>query len=143
VWKAPIEGGQAVQVTKNGGREAFESRDGKFVYYSKFGTPPVPGIWRVAVGGGGETQVLEQGTQSNWALLDDGICFLDPVATLPVITFFSFATQKLVPIAAVPRGPIPQGGFGNRLAVSPDGRWLLYVQNDRDESEIMLVENFR
>ena len=31
VWKAPAEGGAAVQVTKNGGREAFESPDGKFV----------------------------------------------------------------------------------------------------------------
>jgi len=29
------------------------------------------------------------------------------------------------------------------LAVSPDGRWLLYVQADKLESDIMLMENFR
>jgi hypothetical protein len=34
-------------------------------------------------------------------------------------------------------------GHGVSLAVSPDGRWLLYVQADRADSEIMLVEKFR
>ena len=27
-------------------------------------------------------------------------------------------------------------------SISPDGRWLLYDQFDRNESEIMLIENF-
>ena len=29
------------------------------------------------------------------------------------------------------------------LAVSPDGRWILYTQEDHRSSDIMLVENFR
>jgi len=29
------------------------------------------------------------------------------------------------------------------LAVSPDGRSILYVQRDSSSSDIMLVENFR
>ena len=32
---------------------------------------------------------------------------------------------------------------GGRLAVSADGRWILYEHRDRHESDIMLVENFR
>src|SRR3989442_8578971 len=32
IWKAPAQGGLAVQVTKSGGYEAFESPDGKLVY---------------------------------------------------------------------------------------------------------------
>jgi Tol biopolymer transport system component len=32
VWKAPAGGGEAIQVTRNGGLEAFESPDGKFDY---------------------------------------------------------------------------------------------------------------
>ena len=35
VWKAPAAGGEAVQVTKKGGVVAFESPDGKFVFYAK------------------------------------------------------------------------------------------------------------
>ncbi len=138
----PAEGGPAVQVTKKGGREAFESPDGKFVYYHK---RDVPGIWRVAVEGGDETQVLDQGIQGHWAVLEDGICLLNPKAMpVPVIEFFSFATRRVVRLASLPREVIPFEGFpAPAFAVSPDGQWILYNQADRVESNIMLVENFR
>ena len=35
IWKTPAAGGVAVQVTKEGGFQASESPDGKFVYYTK------------------------------------------------------------------------------------------------------------
>ncbi|HET6861827.1 MAG TPA: protein kinase, partial [Pyrinomonadaceae bacterium] len=57
LWKAPADGGEPVRITKQGGREGVESSDGKFIYYTKgFG---VPGIWKVPVAGGDETQVLD------------------------------------------------------------------------------------
>ena len=34
VWKAPAGGGEAVQVTKNGGFAAMESADGRSVFYT-------------------------------------------------------------------------------------------------------------
>ena len=34
--KSPKDGGEAVQVTRSGGYAAFESPDGKYIYYSKF-----------------------------------------------------------------------------------------------------------
>ncbi len=139
VWKAQAEGGAAVQVTKKGGREAFESPDGKFVYYSK--QSGISGIWRVPVEGGEETQVLEQGEQGHWAVLEQGLCLLNRTATpQPAIEFFNFATRRLARIAALPKEARTPG---NGFAVSPDGRWVLYVQVDRVESDILLVENFR
>ena len=33
IWKLPVQGGPALQVTKRNGSAAFESPDGKFVYY--------------------------------------------------------------------------------------------------------------
>lgn len=48
VWRAPSAGGEAVQVTRHGGREAFESADGRFVYYAK-GQEHDWSIWRVPV----------------------------------------------------------------------------------------------
>ena len=86
--------------------------------------------------------MLDRGIQGEWALLDDGICVLDVTSTPPVIEFFSFATQRLSQIAAISREVMPRGP-ATSLAVSPDGRWLLYTQYDRIESEIMLMENFR
>ena len=46
VWKVPIDGGQAVQVTKHGGFAAFESRDGRSVFYAKDTTSEASGGFR-------------------------------------------------------------------------------------------------
>jgi len=140
VWKIPAEGGQAAQVTKQGGREAIESPDGKFVYYFK-SSGGSQGVWRVLVEGGAETRVLDQVSQGHWAILDQGIYFAKPQAKSgPAIQFFSFATQQVTQVAVLEKRLI-QGPPA--LAVSPDGRWILYAQLDQSGSDVMLVENFR
>jgi len=141
VWKMPADGGQPVQVTRDGGYEAFESRDGGYVYYSK---SEGAGIWRIPVNGGEETQVVDQGTLGHWALLDHGICFVNLTGTQPTIECFDFATRHLRTVAVLPKDAEPAGGWGfPTIAVSPDGRSILYVQAERAESHILLVENFR
>ncbi|MCX6618925.1 MAG: protein kinase [Acidobacteria bacterium] len=136
IWKAPAEGGTAIQVTKKGGWEAFEASDGKFLYCTKYGAD---GIWRVPVEGGEETQVLGQGRQSYWAVSNEGLCFHSRTAAgAPVIRFYSFATGRLTDIAELPKA----SGY-LYPAVSPDGKWILYTQLDRVDSDLMLVENFR
>jgi eukaryotic-like serine/threonine-protein kinase len=139
VWKAPAEGGKAVQVTRQVGREAFESFDGNFVYYTKgFG---ISGIWKVPVTGGDETRVLDEALQGFWALLDNGIYFVNPKTTPhPTIDFFNFATGRISQVAAIEK---ELQLTSPSLAVSPDGRWLLYAEVDYFENDIMLVENFR
>jgi len=137
VWKVPAEGGAAVQVTRKSGREAFEAPDGKFVYYTKFGAD---GIWRVPVDGGEETQVLDHGLQSYWTVTSQGIYMLTlkpPLA--PVIELYSFATGRLARVAELAKGK----DYSMGLSVSPDGKWILYSQLDRLDSDLMLVENFR
>jgi Tol biopolymer transport system component/predicted Ser/Thr protein kinase len=142
VWKEPSEGGEAVQVTKKGGFAAFESPDGRYVYYAK--GQKAPGIWRVPVNGGEETQVLDQpkgGYWGYWAVVDGGIYYVNTeVRSHPAIEFFSFATGQVKQIAAMEKeAPDLYPG----LAVSPDQRSILYAQVDRAESDIILVENFR
>jgi len=98
VWKTPAEGGPAVQVTKQGGRTAFESPDGRFVYYTK-GTG-VTSLWRIPVAGGEEVQVLDQVRSLAWAVLDHGVYFFNPKATPQRrIDYFSFATGRTTQIA--------------------------------------------
>ena len=92
------------------------------------------------VEGGEETAVL-QGLKlfiTNWAVVDDGIYIIDERAG--VIEFLSFATNRVTEFAAPPKEASLAGGG---LAVSPDGRWILYSQNDQANSDIILVENFR
>ena len=134
----PAEGGQAVQVTKQGGIQAFESPDGKTLYYEKGWGEGAPSLWKVPVEGGADTLVLEHlvsGHWNNWALTAEGVYYCN--FSTKAIEFFSFATQRITQIAKAEKPPL--GG----LAASPDGHWILSGQRDQDASHIMLVENFR
>lgn len=139
VWKAPAKGGKAIQVTRNGGYEAFESPDGKYVYYT---SPDSEGIWRLQSEGGEEIRVFDRGRRGYWAILDGGLCLLNPNATpAPSIEYFNFATRQVSLLGRVDGVRPPFGAPA--LAVSADGKWVLYFQVDQIDNDIMLVENFR
>lgn len=137
IWKAPAKGGPPVQVTRSGGYVAFESPDGKYLYYQK--ELPESSIWTVSVGGGLETEVIASSSWMNFTVTAKGIYFVPAVVegAPATIEFFDFASGAIRRVAQLPGPP----GLG--LSVSPDGRWLLYSQVDRRESDLMLVENFR
>jgi Tol biopolymer transport system component/DNA-binding winged helix-turn-helix (wHTH) protein len=141
IWKIPAAGGPAVQVTKQGGFEGFESTDGKLFYYAK--GRAVPGIWQVPVTGGEETLVIDHhqaGLWRYWAVTDKGIYFATAeTPSHPLIEFFSFSTGKVTQITTLDK-PLFRTEPG--LSVSPDGRSLLVVQVDHSGNDIMLVENF-
>ena len=125
-----------MQVTKQGGMQAFESFDGKLVYYLKGG-----GIWRVPAAGGEEVLILDQVEWNSWAIVKGGICLLNRRAVpRPVIELFSVADGKRVRIATLEKEPSTGGPGG--FAVSPDGQWVLYKRVDQLDNDIMLVENF-
>ena len=141
LWKVPVKGGTPVRVTRNGGVYAIESDDGHFVYYSKY---EQPGIWKMPLSGGDEALVMDQPAGFrwfNWGLVRNGIYFLNfknpPLGT---IDFFEFATRKKISIFSLNK-PAPDRIGG--LAVSPDGRSILYGQSESQDSYIMLVKNFR
>lgn len=138
VWKIPAVGGKAVQVTEKGGFAAFESYDGKTLYYAK--GQLAPGLWKKALVGGEETLVLKQllgGLWGYWGLTRRGIYFYD--AGTGAIDFYNFATRKVSRVVTPEQGPyFEYRGF----SVSQDGRWILYTQVDTSSSNIMLVENF-
>jgi Tol biopolymer transport system component/DNA-binding winged helix-turn-helix (wHTH) protein len=142
VWKVPAAGGQAVQITKRGGFAAFELQDGKSLYYAK--GMNIAGLWSVAVNGGEEAPVLDFPKASfwgYWALVETGIYFVNTEARpQPALQFLSFAARRVVHVATLDRKPVP---FVSGIAVSPDGRRILYTQEDHRSSDIMLVENFR
>jgi Tol biopolymer transport system component len=137
VWKVSAEGGDAVPVTTNGGGTAFESLDGKSIYYTK-GDMSGP-LWKMPVSGGEESQMLQSVFGRAFSLVNDGIYFIPEPGTdrKPSIQFLSFASGKVKTVA-------PMSGQPNEgLSVSPDGRSILFSQNDEAGSDLMLVENFR
>ena len=141
IWKEPAPGGAAVQVTKTkGGEEAFESLDGKFVYYAKL---DVPGIWKVPVGGGEETRVLDRGGRSTWAVTGQGICFFDLSSSNgTTLRFYDFVIGKVTLLREFSKDT-QVDTINTALTVSPDGRSILYTQLDQSGSDLMLVENYR
>ena len=127
-------------VTKGGGREAFESLDGKLIYYSKY---QKPGIWSVPVKGGEEAQVFEKAAQGNWGVARDGICFFDwKDAVHPVVQFYNFRDRRSTTLYEFLRGTNVDTG-NSVISVSPDERWILYTQIDQVGSNLVLVDNFR
>jgi Tol biopolymer transport system component len=140
VWKILAKGGEAVQVTRNGGLVANESPDGKFVYYTR--SFPDARIWRMPVNAGDEELVFDQIAPdyvAAWALAEKGIFFVNPEARpRAAIEFFDFATRQTTHIAHIVKEPHAWG-----LTLSPDEKSILYVQLDQTETDIVLVENFR
>jgi eukaryotic-like serine/threonine-protein kinase len=142
VFKIPANGGEAIQVTRDSGFAPLESPDGKLLYYVK--ALAATDVWKVPVEGGQASKVLE-GLSSylNLAIVDNGIYFV-PVRERgrgSSVKFLSFTTNQIKPVASFEK-PLVFGSLGG-LAVSPDGRWILYTQVEQAGSELMLVENFR
>jgi Tol biopolymer transport system component len=143
VWKVSARGGEAVQVTKNGGVVALESPDGKTLYYTKefaFATS----LWKVPVDGGEETKIIDSIFYRNFSVSPQGIYFthepnLEESGWAYSIRFLEFASGKVRTIASLPVGVWPFYG----LTVSPDGTSILYSQIDSLSSDLMMVENFR
>jgi len=143
IWKIPSSAPfrPAVRLTQNGGYDEDETPDGKLLYYTK---SEGGGLWSMPVEGGEGMLVLKQVRAGLWALADNGIYYLDVAARSPdeatPLMWFSFATHKLVQAGAV-RKPIVT--VSPTLSVTSDGRRIAWAQIDRQESELMLIENFR
>ena len=78
---------------------------------------------------------------SGWTVTDKGIYFLgeEESSPHPVLKFFDFSSHRIVDVANLKK-PVPWRSW---ISASADGKFLLYPQLDQEESNIMLLENFR
>ena len=138
LWKVRRAGGSPVQITRNGGLTPIESLDGRYLYYTKPGSFD---IWRLPTPGGMETLVSPHAVAAKgtaYAVGRHGIYFISAGSKgLPCrLMFMSFKTSKFQTVADLPRS-VELG-----LALSPNEKTILYSQQDRIDSDLMLVENF-
>ena len=136
IWRVPAGGGNATRLTKNGGAMALESVDGKLLFYSN---NAAPGVWVLPLEGGTESQVVPTlYSLSTFAVTKHGICFVRRAPdSEAVISYMSFPDGAIEDLARV------KSRLGMGLAVSPDERSILYVQFDRADSDLFLVDNFK
>jgi Tol biopolymer transport system component len=145
VWRVTANGGQAIQLTRNGGFEPQESPDGAHVFY--LDRPPagiaVGGtarLMRLPVGGGQEEVVLEGVRPFLWSVTATGIVFVTREPDFGAIDLYRFSDRK---VARLGRLGFRLPGVYTHMTVSRDGRWALAAQMVRFDADLMRVDNFR
>lgn len=148
IWKLPVSGGDAGQVTTAVGYTPQESPDGAHIYYVERVLTPSP-LWRVPTAGGAPAKVLEGVILGNFVVLDRGIYYIDqPSGDDAIYTvdrsaretrlrYFDFAISTSTTVAR------NLGTVDVPLTASADGRTILYPRVESPVDDLMLVENFK
>jgi Tol biopolymer transport system component/tRNA A-37 threonylcarbamoyl transferase component Bud32 len=136
IWRVASGGGQAEQVTQNGGFVAFESADGKTLFYMKDNSAP---LFAKPLGGGPERQVLDFVAYRAFFVVEDGLYYIGRAGNdrqYP-LQFFQFSTGTSRLLTKI------EGMLGLGLTVSPDRKTFLFVKSVTSGSDLMLIENSR
>ncbi len=134
VWRIAAAGGEAVQVTRNGGHAAYESPDRKFLYIAR--ARGVTSLWRMSIDGGEEVEVADGIWAWGVAVAPEGLYLLRRLQKNCPLEFRRHSDGQTSPVLDL---GYPTLG----LDLSPDGRTLVYSTADDRSSDLMMVENFR
>jgi DNA-binding winged helix-turn-helix (wHTH) protein len=136
VWKVHSSGGNAVQVTHDGGFAALEGLDG-YLYYAKTRNA-APEVWRVPLSGGEENLVsrrVRPRTWSSWTVTRTGILFVEDLRDgKTALSLYDPAKQVVRDLAPLDTAPF-------WMAATPDGKRA--VINDAGEKQITMLDNLQ
>ncbi|HEX9092574.1 MAG TPA: hypothetical protein VF902_01195, partial [Coriobacteriia bacterium] len=154
VWRVPADGGPVERVTHGGGCLAQESLDGQTLFYKRGILEDSPLVAR-PLEGGPEKQILDcvpgghsftVGAAGIYHLgcssALKGVALLEGIPGAPSTDLFlldpATGRERLL-------GRLERALSGDGLAVSPDGRTILYVRGllMPDNGDLMMIENFR
>lgn len=129
-----------MQITRTGGFFAQQSFDGKFLYCvdrPPGGISSGRTLLRIPVEGGAPVTVLE-GVHL-WSLTRKGIYFVTSDGGADTVNLYRMEAGKATTIGSL---PFPISPIAGGMAVSEDGRWLITQQLNRNDTDLMLIENF-
>lgn len=138
IFRLPPRGGDAKEVTEQGGAPIAQSADGRYLYFSQGRMNTT--IARLDLQTGHQDELIQSlvpGYSDAWALSSRGIYFLGQEQDHPAVRFFNFATNAEEHVAGFP-GDLPQvemSGFG----VSSDGKRLWVVCADPISSDVQIT----
>jgi serine/threonine protein kinase/Tol biopolymer transport system component len=137
VWRVPAAGGAEERITHQGGTLPFESTDGRTLFFLRSSADFVSlQLLSLPLAGGAERQIVA--CASTFAVGPGGVYYVEcpsPQVKEASLVLWNPATGR-----ARPLGPL---GPASGLAVSPDGRTILYTKNVGSGADVMMIENFR
>jgi eukaryotic-like serine/threonine-protein kinase len=142
VWRVSSRGGTdapPIQVTHYGGTSSLESPDGTTLYVTRTNSRFEFSLWKMPVNGGQESQVLNSLHRYNFVVSEKAIFYTTPsLRDKPAeVMELNIANGKTTSLYKLTK----RVDLG--LAVSPDSRYLLFVQLDSAGSDLMSIEGFR
>jgi Tol biopolymer transport system component len=141
IWTAAADGTNPRQITMRrggGGGEPHDSADGKMVYYRSRRA-----IWRIPAEGGEGEEAFVPEHDLMWGGIQTtpkGIYYLEfeRNGRALVVVFYEYATRKSQPVVRFKNANRFDG-----YSISPDGKHVLYSKVDQNETNLVMVENFR
>ena len=135
IWKSPADGGTPVQVTHDGGAQPTHRPGDPWLYWSR------GSLWRMPEAGGAVEKVVDY-PNPDFAPWGDGLVLQDLTPAGPSMVFFHVGSHQVSLLEAVPKPASPRVLRKPSIAVSPDGKWLLYTALTLDRGDLVLVEGF-
>jgi Tol biopolymer transport system component/DNA-binding winged helix-turn-helix (wHTH) protein len=142
IWKIPVEGdtpAKPVLVTEHQGRNATESSDGYFIYYTRFNR-----LFRLDLRQGNEEEIPELSEFSvgrYWNLVGNRIFFIShKYGSTPQIHQFDITSRTVQKLRDID-GYLSR--FTPGITVSPDQRLIAYSYITYRLGDIMLIEDWR
>lgn len=135
VWKMPLAGGAAIQVTQDGGYNAQESPDRAWLYFTR---PGQPGLWRRPTEAGPATLLnttLQPDEALHWRVTERGIYYLVRDRA-PALVLLDPSTRQERLLTPLPEALASCSSFD----LAPDGSWAVFAQIDRSAEDLLLLE---
>lgn len=116
------------------GFHARESLDGRWLYFANGQTASPLDILRIPTVGGEADFMCSR--VSSWSVWNHGLVFHD------LFTRDLFSCAEPGSLSSFGKLPKSTPTFSSAVSVSPDGTWLVYVQTDTSESDLVLIDGF-